>query len=44
MQIERLEVDPSGKIVIQFGGEERAQPSDALDKWMADHACQAEGR
>jgi hypothetical protein len=44
VQIARLEIDPSGKIVIQFGNGERAEPSDALERWMVDHAHQAEGR
>jgi hypothetical protein len=38
----RVEIDTiSGKIVIQLDGGERVEPSNALDKWMADRAHQA---
>jgi len=40
----RVEIDHSGKIVIQFSDGERAEPSDALERWMVDHAHQAKGR
>jgi hypothetical protein len=40
----RLEIDPTGKIVIQFGNGERVEPSDALDEWMAGRAHKAQGR
>jgi hypothetical protein len=41
MAAARVEIDQSGKIVIQLGSAERAEPSNALDKWMAGHADQA---
>jgi hypothetical protein len=42
MEAARVEIDAaSGKIVIQLGGGERIEPSNALDKWMADRAHQA---
>ena len=41
VQIARLEIDPSGKIVILLDSGERIEPSNALDRWMADHAHQA---
>jgi hypothetical protein len=41
MQASRLEIDQTGKIVIQLSGGERVEPSNALDKWMAEHADQA---
>lgn len=41
VQIARVEIDPSGKIVLQLGGGERVEPSNEFDKWMADHADQA---
>lgn len=41
VQIARVEIDPSGKIVIELGSGERVEPSNALDKWMADRAHQA---
>jgi hypothetical protein len=40
MKAARVEIDPTGKIVVQLGGGERIDPSNALDKWMADHADQ----
>jgi hypothetical protein len=40
VQIARVEIDPSGKIVIQLGSGERVEPSNELDKWMADRAHQ----
>jgi hypothetical protein len=37
----RVEIDAfTGKIVIQLGTGERAEPSNGLDRWMADHAPQ----
>jgi hypothetical protein len=38
----RVEIDTvTGKIVIQLGSGECIEPSNALDKWMADRAHQA---
>jgi len=38
----RVEIDAvAGKIVIQLGSGERVDPSNALDKWIADRAHQA---
>jgi hypothetical protein len=38
----RVEIDTvSGKIVIQLGSCERIEPSNPLDKWIADRAHQA---
>jgi len=41
MQAAQVEIDQTGKIVIQLGNAERVEPSNALDKWMAGHAHQA---
>jgi hypothetical protein len=41
MAAARLEIDQTGKIVIQLGSGERVEPSNPLDKWMAEHADQA---
>ena len=41
VQITRVEIDPSGKIMIQLGSGERVEPSNEFDKWLADHAHQA---
>jgi hypothetical protein len=41
VQIARVEIDPSGKIVIELDTGERVESSNALDKWMADRAHQA---
>jgi hypothetical protein len=41
VQITRVEIDPSGKIVIMTGAKEPALPANALEKWMAEHADQA---
>jgi hypothetical protein len=41
MEAARVEIDQTGKIVIQLGGSERVEPSNGLDKWMAEHANQA---
>jgi hypothetical protein len=42
MNAARVEIDTAtGKIVIQLGDGERVEPTNALDKWMADRAHQA---
>jgi hypothetical protein len=38
VEIKSVEIDPTGKIVIQLEGGKRVAPSDALDKWMANRA------
>jgi hypothetical protein len=37
-EIAAVEIEPSGKIVIQFVRGDRVEPSNDLDKWMAEHA------
>jgi hypothetical protein len=37
----RVEIDPSGRIVIELRSAGRPEPANELDKWMADHADQA---
>jgi hypothetical protein len=41
LQVESVEIDPSGKIIIMTGAKEPASPANALDKWMTEHANQA---
>jgi hypothetical protein len=43
VQIARVEIDPTGKIVILTGGNEPVASTNALDKWMAQHADQTQG-
>jgi hypothetical protein len=41
LPVARVEIDPSGKILIMTGGGDRIEPANALDKWIADNAHQA---
>jgi hypothetical protein len=41
VQVARVEIEPTGKIVILTGTNEPVAPANALDKWMAEHADQA---
>lgn len=42
LQVARLEIEPmTGKIVIQLNCNQRAEPTEALDRWRASNACKA---
>jgi hypothetical protein len=41
--VSRVEIYPNGKIAITIGASEPVEPTNALDKWMADHARQTSG-
>lgn len=42
MEAARVEIEPaSGKIVIELGGGERVESSNAVDKWVKTRASQA---
>jgi hypothetical protein len=43
LEVAAVEIDPSGKIVIMTGAKELASSANALDKWMAKDADQAQG-
>jgi hypothetical protein len=43
LPVARVEIDPAGKIAIFTESGERVESGNALDKWIADNAHQAQG-